>query len=270
MSRLALLSLLLTLSSGVSSAQFWPSPPEQAAKVVSLVGQVSILKDSQPWALNENDTVATGRMIVSGPDGYALLQVADGSTFEVFPNSKVLFRSNPGNWKDLLDVLIGRVKVHIQRIGGQPNRNRITTPTAVISVRGTTFDVVVEEEADVTLVSVDDGYVEVQHALLPRGEPKILTAGDYLRVYKNEPLANSRVDKGTAIQHGLRVLAEAFYNVLSRPTRIPGGGSRLPGGVPGGTPGGGVPGGGVPGGGVPGDTGAGEPPPPPPPPPPAN
>ena len=265
MSRLATLSLLLTASSGVSLAQFWPSPPEQAAKVVTVVGQVSMLKDSEPWALNENDTVATGRLIISGPDGYALLQVADGSTFEVFPNSKVLFRSNPGNWKDLLDILIGRVKVHIQRIGGQPNRNRITTPTAVISVRGTTFDVVVEEEADVTLVSVDEGYVEVQHALLPRGDPKILTAGDYLRIYKNEPLANARVDKGTAIQHGLRALAEAFYTVLSRTTpRIPGG-SRLPGGIPGGTPGGGVP-----GGSIPGDTGAGSPPPPPPPPPPAN
>ena len=262
MSRLAILSLLLTASGGMSSAQFWPSPPEQAAKVVSVVGQVSILKDSQPWALNENDSVATGRLIISGSDGYALLQVADGSTFEVFPNSKVLFRSNPGNWKDLLDVLIGRVKVHIQRIGGQPNRNRITTPTAVISVRGTTFDVVVEEEADVTLVSVDEGYVEVQHALLPRGEPKILTAGDYVRIYKNVPLADSRIDKGSAIQHGLRALAEAFYTVLTRTTpRIPGG-SRIPGG--------GTPGGSIPGGGIPGDTGAGSPPPPPPPPPPAN
>jgi ferric-dicitrate binding protein FerR (iron transport regulator) len=258
--RLAILSLLAATALPLS-AQFWPSPPEQAAKVVSLTGQVSMLRDSQPWALNVNDVVPTGRVIISGPDGFALLQVADGSTFEVFPNSRVLFRSNPGNWKDLLDVMIGRVKVHIQKLGGQPNPNRITTPTAVISVRGTTFDVVVEDEADVTLVSVDEGSVEVQHALMPRGDPKVLSAGEYLRVYKNVPIAEVRVNKGAIVQQGLRALADAFYTIMLRTT------PRLPGGSIPGAPGGGT--GGVPTGGIPGDTGSGTPPPPPPPPPPA-
>jgi ferric-dicitrate binding protein FerR (iron transport regulator) len=224
---------------------------------------VTVLRDSQPWALNVNDSVATGRVIISGPDGFAVLQVADGSTFEIFPNSRVIFRNNPGNWKDLLDVLLGRVKVHIQKLGGQSNPNRIMTPTAVISVRGTTFDVVVEEDAEATLVAVDEGIVEVQHALMPRGDPKVLGAGEYLRVYKNVPIAQARVDKGAIIQHGLLALRDAFYTIMLRST------PRLPGGSIPGT-GGGIPGG-IPGG-VPGDTGAGAPPPPPPaaPPPPAN
>ncbi len=256
------MTLLFAACATMSFAQFWSSSPEQAAKVVSVSGQVSVLRDSQPWALNVNDSIPAGRVILSGPDGYALLQVSDGSTFEVFPDSKVVFRSNPGNWRDLLDVLIGRVKVRIQKMGGQPNRNRVTTPTAVICVRGTTFDVSVDEEEEVTLISVDEGLVEVQHALMPRGNPKILNAGDSVRVYKNVPLAKSRIDKGGTAQQALRALADAFQTIMLRTT------PRLPrGGIPGGIPGGGYPGG-IPGGGIPGDTGTGAPPPPPPPPPP--
>lgn len=70
-----------------------------AAKVVTLNGQVSILRDNSPWVLNVGDSVQPRQIIVTGPDGYAQLQVSDGSTFEVFPSSRVVFRDNPGNWK---------------------------------------------------------------------------------------------------------------------------------------------------------------------------
>ena len=92
-----------------------------AAKVLTLNGQVSILRDNSPWVLNVGDSVKPRQIIITGADGFALLQVADGSTFEVFPNSRVIFRDNPGNWKDLLEVFLGRVKVQIQKIGGQPD-----------------------------------------------------------------------------------------------------------------------------------------------------
>ena len=113
-------------------------------------------------------------LIITGVDGHALLQVSDGSTFEVFPNSRVVFRKNPPNWRDFLDVLVGRVRVHIEHFGNVPNPNRVLTPTAVISVRGTTFDISVNDDDETTLVEVEDGQVEVQHALLPRGNSKIL------------------------------------------------------------------------------------------------
>ena len=116
------------------------------------------------------------QIIITGPDGFAVFQVSDGSTFEVFPNARVVFRENYGSWRDLLDVLLGRVKVHIQKLGGQPNYNRVRTPTAVISVRGTIFDVAVEDEDDTTLVSVEEGQVGVQHLLKP-GPERILNPG---------------------------------------------------------------------------------------------
>ena len=131
---------------GVCSAQTLPGHPGVAAKVLSLTGQVSVLRDSIPWALQAGDEVRPQQVILTGPDGHARFQVSDGSTFEVFPSSRVVFRNNPGNWRDLLDMLIGRVKVHIQKWGGQPNPNNVRTPTAVISVRGTIFEVAVEDE----------------------------------------------------------------------------------------------------------------------------
>ena len=39
-----------------------------------------------------NDQVKVQETIVTGKDGHALFQVTDGSTFEVFPNAKVIFR----------------------------------------------------------------------------------------------------------------------------------------------------------------------------------
>jgi hypothetical protein len=112
---------------------------DTAAKALVINGDVSVLRDGNPWALFEGNTVRPKQMVKTGPDGYARFQVSDGSTFEVFPNSQVMFRDNPPSWKDLLDVVIGRVKVYIQHLPGVPNPNNVSSPTAVISVRGTVF-----------------------------------------------------------------------------------------------------------------------------------
>jgi hypothetical protein len=209
--------------------------PDTAARLITVSGQVSVLKDSQPWALFEGSQIKPGQIVVTGPDGYALFRVSDGSTFEVFANSRVVFRDNPGNWEDFLNLLLGRIKVHIQKLGGQPNPNKVHTPTAIISVRGTTFDVSVED-GDATLVMVEEGVVEVEHARLNRDVKRILNAGEWLTVYKNEPLARRGVDRGTVVARWLQAAKDAMIRIAYS---SPGGGS-----VP--APGGGAAGGGVP------------------------
>jgi hypothetical protein len=109
------LSLLTAITAVVCLGQFMPSDASNyAAKVVTLSGQVSVLRDLQPWALSVGDNVQVTQMIVTGDDGHAILQVSDGSSIEVYPNSRFVFRKNPGNWRDLLDVFLGRVRVHIE------------------------------------------------------------------------------------------------------------------------------------------------------------
>ncbi len=252
-SRALRLSVLLTAMAVVCSAQFSPfNASNYAAKVITQSGQVSVFKDAQPWALSIGDSVQVKDLILTGNDGHAILQVSDGSTFEVFPNSRVVFRKNPPNWKDFIDVLVGRVRVHIEHLGNIPNPNRVLTPTAVISVRGTTFDISVDDDDETTLVEVEEGTVEVQHALLPRGNSKILNTGESLRVYRNEPIAKN-FDKGSLARQVLRSMADAVITVA---TRMPRSGSGGIGGIGGGA------------GGPVGDTQKNPPPPPPPPPPP--
>ena len=166
---------------------------DTAAKALVINGDVSVMLDGNPWALFEGNTVRPKQMVKTGPDGYARFQVSDGSTFEVFPNSQVMFRDNPPTWKDLLDVVIGRVKVYIQHLPGVPNPNTVSSPTAVISVRGTVFEVTVEDEDGTTFVSVDEGLVEVT-SKAPGGGGVLLQPTESIRVFKNQPLAQ-KMDK---------------------------------------------------------------------------
>jgi ferric-dicitrate binding protein FerR (iron transport regulator) len=238
----------------VSTTSAW-AQSTAAARVIEMEGRVSIFQDNNEIPLFMGSAVQARQLIRTGPDGYAKFQLADGSTFEVFQNSQAIFRTNPANLGDLLDVVIGRVKVFIQHRNG-PNPNRVTTQTAVISVRGTVFDVVVEDEDATTLVSVDEGIVGVRHLLLPGNEIQ-LQSGESFRVFRNQPLAK-RIDKGGAAQKALRIAAQAVYDVM---LMHPGGGGGSSAPAPGGSTGGGS--------GASGDQKAPNPPPPPPPPPPA-
>jgi ferric-dicitrate binding protein FerR (iron transport regulator) len=196
----AKLSLLLVVLPVVCLAQMPPIDSQQyAAKVETLTGDVSVLKDSQPWALEVGDSVQVKQLILSGVDGHAMFRVSDGSTFEVFPNSQVVFRSAAPNWMELLDVLV-------------------VTPAAVISVRGTVFDVLVEDENSTTVIQDEEGQVEVQHRLLP-GTPKVLNPGESLRVYKSQPIASSVIDKGTIWRQALRMILDAATTYETRMPR---------------------------------------------------
>jgi hypothetical protein len=218
----------------VALAQAPADPAQYAAKAISVTGQVSVLRDNQEWGIVVGGQVRAKELIFTGPDGQARFEVSDGSTFEVYPNSRVVFRKNVPNWRDMLDLLVGRVKVHIQHWGDQPNHNRILTPTAVISVRGTTFDISVDPEDETTLVEVEEGSVEVQHALLPGGNPKLVNAGETLLVYRNVPIASGRFDKGEIAKRALRMIVDAISTWESRVPRGVagvggGGGSSVPG-----------------------------------------
>ncbi|MGD0578838.1 MAG: FecR family protein [Bryobacteraceae bacterium] len=245
------LALLATLTPLLCHAQGFPGldsvfGEDVAARVLTRDGQVSIYRNSTYWAIDTGDVVRVHQVVVTGADGHATFRVSDGSTFEIFPNSQVTFRANPGSLRDLLDVWLGRIRVHVQRPGGQPNPNRVFTPTAIISVRGTTFDVTVDDEEESTVVLVEEGSVAVEHRLMPRsGTPKILNAGQELTIHRNLPIDEARhFDSMRAVQ----MASDIFVQVMVRVPHFPGGAGPISGS-----------------GGLPGDHGAKPPPPPPPP-----
>jgi ferric-dicitrate binding protein FerR (iron transport regulator) len=205
-----------------------------AATLVLMSGQVSILLDNHDLKpLFAQSPVYAQQRIVTGPDSYAKFLLADGSYFEVFEKSRVEFHADYG-WTHLLNVIIGHVKVFIDHSKG-PNSNSVTTPTAVISVRGTIFDIVVEDDDGTTLVTVDDGLVQVRNVTAPGAEP-LLKPGDSVRVFRGQRLIGQQIDKGGLVQKVLRAATDAIrVYAQQHPGGIPVGGVGGPGatGAPG-------------------------------------
>lgn len=198
------------------------------AKVLEMSGQVSLQQGGYLKPVFTGDTIKQMQVIVTGPDGWAKFQYTDGSTFEVFPNAQVIFREQPTDWEHLLNVIIGRVKVMIQHAPGVPNHKNVTTPTALISVRGTVFDINVEDTDGTTFVAVEEGIVDVQN-LTAGGPVPRLQAGESIHVYRGQPLALAK-DHGFIENRIFRAALDAAYRVvLGRSVGGPGG---LPGAGP--------------------------------------
>jgi hypothetical protein len=204
-------TLLLAALFFVCLASLHAQDPNAATVLVQL-NQVSVL-DSSGYLkpLSVGDHLRLHETIVTGPDGYARFQLADGSTFEVYSNSKVVFRETPGI-TDLLDLLIGRVKVFIEHSKG-PNPKDVKTPTAVISVRGTVFDVEVRDDEGTTFVTLDDGLVDVRNLTAP-GPSVLLKPGDSILIEANKPLLPQQINQHAALRFVLRAAEQAMYQVL--------------------------------------------------------
>lgn len=215
-----------------------------AATIEQMLGQVSLMEDNHPGRpLFVGNVVRAQQTIVTGPDSYAKFRLPDNSTFEVFEKSTVQFHADHG-WSYLMNVILGRVKIFIDHSKG-PNSNSVTTPTAVISVRGTVFDVIVEDTDGTTFVVCDEGAVQVRNLTAPGGEP-ILRPGDSIRIFRGQGLMGKQINKDPIFQGILRAARDAIQVALQG--RVGGVGPGI-----GGTP---VPAGGA-GGGAQGDKGKG-------------
>jgi hypothetical protein len=202
----------------------------EVATVIELAGQVSVLRGGQEPLFARSSQldprqwqVKAKEEIVTGPDGYAKLQIGDGSTFEVFQNSHVIFQ---GQWtiEDMLQLILGKIRVQIEHRNG-PNPKKISTPTAVISVRGTVFDVAVEDEDGTTYVAVEEGQVQVRHLLQP-GDVKTLNQNEWVRVYPNQPLAKASGQSPALKYIYDRLKGAATDVIIDNPGGIGGGGPR--------------------------------------------
>ena len=156
-----------------------------SAKVLSSEGQVEIRRaaDGQPRiqkiAFKVDDEVKAGHTIITGRSGRLVLGLADGSQAVIAPQTTVVIKDLTESPRTLFNVIRGKTRVHIEKLGGQPNPYRVNTPTAVIAVRGTIFEVVVK--GDETQVFLHEGEVEVTNLTLP-DQPVRLFAGQMTRV----------------------------------------------------------------------------------------
>lgn len=134
-------------------------------EMASVKGTVDLVRgQASPVPLHKNDPVLAGDEILTDRKSSATVRMPDGSTVRIYPNSRVVLLTETGSWRDFLHVFLGNVRVQIERLSGRPNPKTMTTPTAVISVRGTIFSVAVDRSGD-TQVGVAKGLVSVANQL---------------------------------------------------------------------------------------------------------
>ena len=141
----------------------------QGITVTSVLGHVEVTPASGQALIQVDSASADalpklniGDEVRTGPSGQMTLEMPDGSYILISENTTLKIEQYWGSSvRNLMRVMLGKVRFHIQKLGGRPNPYRINTPTALIAVRGTDFDVRVDDSGEVTEVRTFDGRVTV-------------------------------------------------------------------------------------------------------------
>jgi hypothetical protein len=156
------------------------SAPYAGATISDFKGKVSIQLPAQAFAAPVRGEILPPETTVSTDDGRLLLKLSDGSDVLVRAHTKLLLKQPEASGWKYFQLLMGRVRTQIQkRMGGSP-AFQIGTPSAVISVRGTKFEVEVNREG-LTEVDVHEGVVQLDSAK-GIGESVMIRAGFSSRV----------------------------------------------------------------------------------------
>lgn len=175
------------------------------AHAMEVSGKVDRVRDALPWAVSSGERVSVQQTITAGADGYAKFVVQGGSSFELLSNSKVVFRENTASAGDLLDVVAGRVKVHLQPGPGQWQQRVFCPDAIVVADEPATLALAVGEDSTVR-IDVLEGVVRVQHRMLPRSDPILLKAVDAIVVRPDEAISRT-VDRGSLYRYAVKILS---------------------------------------------------------------
>jgi FecR protein len=182
--RITLITSLILLCGFVAAQEPQRAPlnaPFAGATVSDFKGKVSIQLPSHTFASPSRGLVLPAETVVSTEGGgRMLLRLSDGSDLLVRPETRLLLKQpEAGTWR-YVQMLVGRVRAEIQkRLGGAPGF-QIGTPSAVISVRGTKFDVEVNRSG-ITEVDVHEGLVQLDSSR-GMGESVLIREGFSSRV----------------------------------------------------------------------------------------
>lgn len=159
MKRVLLLVFLVLITAPIAFGQGF-------LQVSSLNGKAEIRSASSSafQALTmSNRQVQVGDQIRTGPGSSVVLTLPDSSYMVVSENTDMIIQDFwSGGLRSTVNLMLGRVRFYINAFGGRPNPYRVQTPTALIAVRGTIFDVVVDPAQ--TEVYCFEGQVAVESA----------------------------------------------------------------------------------------------------------
>src|SRR6516164_1595890 len=146
------------------------SAPYAGATVSDWAGKVLVQPPGSSLAVpTRQQALPPGTLLDTG-DGRLLLRLEDESEILVRPHTRLLLtQPGPGGW-NYFELLLGRIGTHIMKRTGGARPFHLGTPSAVIAVRGTRFE-----------VDVFEGLVEVAGVGIP-GASVLVRAGYSTRV----------------------------------------------------------------------------------------
>lgn len=160
-----ILVLITVLFVGLSSITFFGLglldrllPQDQTTTIAIETGSASkILSNGSPQELRSGQTLLPGDKIKTGPGADAVITFANGSQLRLDENTEVAVNSSTD--RIAISQTLGRTWSRVMKLLGQSQSYEIETPTAVATVRGTTFSTTVGNEE--TLIEGDSEKVEV-------------------------------------------------------------------------------------------------------------
>jgi FecR-like protein len=178
-----LVMLLICLAAGQGTE---PQPTVLAvgsAAIDEVKGEVTIHSAQGGVVAAQRGAVVEAESTIETGKGSVVLHLQDGSQALVKAHSRVVVKAPEQSAGKYLELLIGKLLATVKkRVGSSPSF-RMGTPTAVITVRGTRFEVHVNEKGK-TFVEVYEGIVEVIGMSVP-GRPVLIRPGFWTQVDPN-------------------------------------------------------------------------------------
>lgn len=166
------------------------SLPVGSATITEVKGEVILHGPQGDTPTAQRGLVLAAESTIETKKGNLLLELQDGSQVLVKPHSRVVLK-DPNQGKGFyLELLIGKVVNRIQKRLGNTPSFRMGTPTAVVTVRGTRFEVEVNKKLR-TYVVVYEGLVEVA-GLFGTAPPVMVRPGFITNVGRDREPAQPR------------------------------------------------------------------------------
>jgi hypothetical protein len=195
--------------------------PLAGATISDWKGKIHVsLPGQSPSAPAIGETLPPGTVLETG-GGKLLLQLADGSQVLIRAHTRLTLEQPAPTDRGYFQLLLGRIRAIItKRTGGAPPFE-LGTPSAVIAVRGTQFEVGVNQRQE-TDVDVSEGVVEVTGRR--SGTSVLVHAGYSTRVGMDTPPEmpgptaemHSRAANGNGNGNGNQGSAAAKANQVAR------------------------------------------------------
>ncbi len=184
---------------------------QSRAEILSLRGDILIAdnRGEEAKRYKVGDVISEGAVINTGRSSFMSLALEDGSQISLPSNSNVTLKRMRRYVIERaidydFDIMRGGSRTKVSPLRGSNDRFRIRTPKAVSAVRGTEFQMRVDDSTDNAIAEVVEGRLSVSNSITNREVP--LPAGNGLAVtktgreIKEKLLPAPEVINGTDIQ----------------------------------------------------------------------